>query len=260
MDVQPDVIQSGRKILAMSVSCLKMRFLNYSSYLTGNLREIGELYRLPIEQHYFPESWNEDCNYGYSGEKPNLSEFFCFSDTKCDKEKKSHFHADLDSYWIMSDELVKSCRRETLILSRSSLFFLTLCFDLEDKLAKRTSKIPCAVHPFADNICSTSGFTFYMYCFYFMNEHDIFSVMSPYSAGNSQTSRGEFEWMAYLDWKYPEKKIVHLFNFPSGQKVLGRRHLDGYSETSKEIFQYKGCEVRSKFRAGKKLLVRKNQN
>jgi hypothetical protein len=242
--VQPNLLQSGRKILSLSVSCLKMRFLNYSSYLTGNLREIGELYRLPLTQHFFPESWNEHCNYSYKGEKPHLSEFFTFSDTKIDKEKKCHFYASLDGHWILSDELVQSCQRETLILSRSLLLYLRQSFELENKLAKRTSKIPCAVHPFADNICSTSGFTFYLYSFYFMNDYDIFSVMNPYCAGNTtQTSRGEFEWTAYLDWKYPEKKIMHFFNSAFGQKCLGRRKFDGYSETSKEIFQYKGCEV-----------------
>jgi hypothetical protein len=243
LNVQPDLIQSGQKIIAMNVSGLKLRFLNYSSYLTGSLREIGEQYRISSDPHYFPESWNEQIKYNFNGEKPPLSEFFCYSDTNDDKEKKKVFHENLDVEWNLADQLIKSCRKDCELLSRSLLLFLCQCFELENKLASKTKKTPNAIHPFGGNLCSISGFTFHMYSFYFMNDFELYTVMNPYSTGSTQTSGGETEWSSWLEWKFPQEQIIHFFNSPFGQKSFGRRHVDAYSEKSKEVFQYKGCEV-----------------
>jgi hypothetical protein len=222
-----------------------MNFLNYSSYIKGNLRELSVQYRLPINLvHYFPQSWNNVKNYSYVGDKPELREFFNFSDTALDRENKKVFYDSLErKNWQMKEELLASVQCENLTLTKSLLHFLTQCFEVQALLAKKTGNISNAVHPFGSGVTSLTGFTHYMYRFYFASAYEMYTVMNPYSNGCTNTSEGEYEWTSWKAWKNPQEKIVNFYNSFDGQKSFGRKKMDAYSHVSKTAYFYHGCEV-----------------
>jgi len=242
LNITPSIIQKGNTILSMDIASLKIRFLNSSSYLKGSTFEIASQYRIPLCSMYFPASWNVEEFYNYSGTKPNQTDFFCFVDSDEVRSDKKYYWKNLPNNWVMKEELVRTLRNETLIFTKSLLCFLQQCFELQDAIAESIKKKPSAIHPFGHNITSLSGFSYSVFCFYYMNDTQIFSVMKPYTSLPTRISRGEYEYTSWLDWKFYEEKIETAFNCPSGQACFGKHYVDAYSPVSKTITQYRGCE------------------
>jgi len=159
-------------------------------------------YQIQFMPGFFPDSWNKNENYNYNGKKPELCDFLCFSDTPAEIIKKKSWYEAKESPWIMKEELTETLENETLAFTKSMLCFLKQSFELQDKLGTMLSKIPSAIHPFGWNISSLSNFTYAVYCFYYMNKYEVFSVMNPYSNSASQTSAGEYEYIRYISLNF----------------------------------------------------------
>jgi len=240
LNITPSIIQKGNKIQSMEVQSLKIRFLNSACYLKGSIYDIGNQYQIQFSKTFFPDSWNSENCYDYNGVKPEEKDFFCFSDTNNDRANKKDFYNTQPDKWVMKDELLITIRNETLIYAKALLCFLQQCFELEDAIAIRLKKTQSAIHPFGYHIASLSGFSYAVFCFYYMNDFDIYTVLNPYTSLPTRSSLPEYEYTSWLDWKHDN--IKNAFNCFSGQRVFGRHYVDAYSEESKTIYQLRGCQ------------------
>lgn len=77
--------------------------------------------------------------------------------------------------------------------------------------------------------------------FYYLNAKHICTISNPYTGLPCQSSRAEFEWTSYLDFKYPHLKLQTAFNHKDGQKRFGKYTCDAYSAINKTVYTFKGC-------------------
>lgn len=241
-NLMPRILQRGSTITLIEVSGLQIRFLNRSSYLAGNIFEIGNQYNLKFTKKYFPDLWNEEKQYNYIGTKPNLSDFYCYSDTKVEKMDKAQYYLTVPlQQWNFKKELISSLQNETFVLVQAMLCFLKQCFDLQQTLSVLTKKPANAIHPFGGRLLTLSGFSFSLYRFYFQHdEMDVRTVLNPYTSCSTQTSRQEFEYVSFLNWQKSDDFIQGALNCPEGQKRFGRHFVDGYSAKTKTVYQFRG--------------------
>jgi len=197
LELIPSVIQKGNKIQIIDLPSLKIRFLSAAAYLQGSIYDMAAQYQIQSIQHFFPDSWNQKENYNYNGKIPELNDFFSFTDTPAERIKIKNWYETQSSHWILKQELIETLENETLAFTKSMLCFLKQSFELQDKLGSIVSEIPSAIHPFGWNVSSLSNFTYAVYCFYYMNKYEVFSVMNPYSNSASQSSAGEYEYIRY---------------------------------------------------------------
>jgi hypothetical protein len=142
----------------------------------------------------------------------------------------------------MKENLISTLRLECLTFLKSSLLFVTQCFEMQDLIKILFPAKTGEIHPFGWRISSISGFTFAVFSYYFMNDYEMFSVMHPFIGKNTKTSLGEYEWTSYMDYTNSGEDITSTFNSFDGQKGFGKHFVDGYSAKTKTVYQYKGCE------------------
>ena len=243
LNISPDCVQSGHKLNYLEVTCLQMRFINIAMYLKGSLFEIAEQYNIAYEKYYFPTLWNSPTLFEYDGCKPNLQDFFLYCDTICDRNNKKIFYQNLTTPWCLKSELIKCNRNDTIIFVKSSLAFLRQTIELQEFLITylKTTSLDI-IHPFGWQIFSLSAFTYAVYQYFFLNKYDMFSVMNPYTGGRTNTSRGEYEWTEWLNFKGEGNNIKNSFNSFEGQINFGKFFVDGYSAEDKIVYQFLGCE------------------
>jgi len=239
--VTPEIIQQGSKINYLEVPQLKITFLNAANFIKGSVFDLATQFGLNFEPTFFPVSWNQPEYYNYVGPKPNLCDFFCYSDSTSDKDIKKTFYSRVPELFNVKDQLLANVRNESLLFAKSCLVYLKNAFKIQNEWAIISGKETEAIHSFGWNIISLSGFAFAVYRFYFMNDYDIYSVMKPYSTG-VLSSRGEYEWTSYLDYtKKDNDVILNEFNNFSGQPYFGKYHVDAYSPITKTVYQFFGC-------------------
>ena len=240
--IKPDIIQQGNIINYLEINCLQIRFLSIHCYLKGSIYEMANQYNVVHNKNYFPDNWNCPAKYHYYGKVPKLSDFFSYSDNAKERYFKTEFYNTLYDPWSMSQALSNSLQNDTFIFAQCTLSFLQQTFELQALITEYTKKQVGEIHPFGWRISSLSSFTYAVFGLFYMNNLDIYSVMNPYTGGQSQVSQGEYEWLTWLNWKNYNFDIKHAFNTFEGQVKFGKRAVDGYSATQKTIFQYQGCE------------------
>ena len=196
----------------------------------------------PIAKKYFPHSWNCEDKYTHKGAIPKITDFFSYSDTLEERQFKTQFYNTLFEPWDISSELISCLQNDTFILLQCTLSFLRQCLELQILISEVRKKNVGEIHPFGWRISSLPSFTYSVYSLFYLNELEIYSVMNPYTGGKMQTSQGEYEWLTWLNWKNYGWNIKTAFNTFEGQVNLGKRPVDGYSESQKTVFQYQGCE------------------
>jgi len=200
MDLVPSVVQRGHKIQNLELSSLQVSFVNILSYLDGSIYEMARQYAIEFEPTYFPDGWNQEQFYDYAGGKPLLSDFFHYLDSTTEKSYIQLSYESMPAHWKMRESLMADVKNQTLIFTKAVLSFMKQAFHLQQKCSEMTGKSTEAIHPFGWKVISLSGFTFAIAKYYFLDEHDLFSIMSPYSSGSTRTSQGEYEYMTYLNW------------------------------------------------------------
>jgi hypothetical protein len=217
----PDLIQKGRKILLIELPGVKVRFINFSSYIQGSLIELAAQFEVPRPFHFFPNCWNNKKNYHYEGKVPDLNDFFEFNDTENDRKLIALFYQTLSSMWSFTDQLIENCRTNCLIFSEVCLKFTKMCFNLERKIAHMTEKCDTeAVLPFGARLSSLSGFTMSLFKYYFLSDNVMYTVMLPYSGSPTSSSKGEYECLSFLAFKQPELNLQTAFNNPGNTYIL----------------------------------------
>ena len=245
LNITPNVFQDGQKVNFLEVSSLKIRFVHMNCYMKGSIFDLAKYFYLPFELKYFPNSWNKETFYNYVGNKPNLEDFFLFTDTVEDKYNKKLFWDQLTVPYNFNVNLIETIQNESQLFFLCCIMFLKQAFELQDLIRNfvenKTQKLEY-IHPFGWKISSISGFTFAVYSYFFMNDFNMYSVMQPFVGNSVLSSRGEFEWTSWLNWKNFDLNILNAFNNPEGQKMFGKHFVDGYSPTSKTVYQYRGCQ------------------
>jgi len=241
--VRPKLIQKGRKIFALELTQTKVKFINFSNYVPGDLTDWITQFQLKTVAPYFPNKLNNDTNIkNLDFITIQFSDFVQFGDPESVLLKKKEFFDSVPHQIISKHFLIEILSTKTTILLTLVTNFLKQTFKLQSKLAlaKLNPNIN-AIHPFSDSNYSTASFVFHICQFYFLNNLNIYSVPSPFNGNSCFVSSGEFEYMSFLDWKFPHLKLQHAFNNEDGQKVFGKINVDGYSEPYKCVYQFHGC-------------------
>jgi hypothetical protein len=239
LQVVPVIIQQETTITLLEITALQIKFLLKSSYLKGSVFEVGLQYGVPLKQKFFPDVWNKEENYNYIGKKPNFESFQLFTDTLKEVTEKKIFFDELSNEWNFNEQIFHCFQNETVVSIKSVLKFLQEAFNLQKTLSLVTEKQPNAIHPFGGRIISLSGFSFALFQFYYYNDVEAYTVMNPDVNGRTQTSRGEFEYISWLNFK-SGNFIQGSFNCPQGQKYFGRHSVDGYDAQTKTVYQFRG--------------------
>ena len=241
LQVTPQVIQTESTINLIEVSSLRLRFLLRTAYLKGTSFEIGQQYSVDFKKTFFPASWNNCKNYNYVGRKPSFCDYQLFNDSIEDVKEQQLFYAELSNdNWNFNEQIMTHFQNETLVAVTAVLKFLQEAFRLQTILSEVTGKDPSAIHPFNGRVTSLSGFSYAVFHFYYLNDVESYTVSNPdVAAGRTQTSRPEFEYIAWLNFK-TGNFIRGTFSSPTGQKFFGKHSVDGYDEKNKIVYQFRG--------------------
>jgi len=245
LNIIPNVFQDGNKVNFLEIPSLKIRFVHINCYLKGSIYTLASQFNIEFKKIFYPKKWNKPEFYNYVGNSPDLNDFYDFSDTKEDQEDKKTYHSNLTNPYNFNTNLINTTRYESKLFFTCCLCFLKQCFELQDlvhNFAQNKNDKLEVIHPFGWKISSLSGFTYAVFAYFFMNDEQMFSVMQPFTGSTVQSSRGEFEWTSWLNWKNCGLNILNAFNNPEGQKSFGKHFVDGYSFNSKTVYQYRGCE------------------
>ena len=244
LGIQPYVLMNGNKIDLIDIKCLNLKFLNLSNFLPGSLEELRLNYCPKENLIYFPEKLNLPSYFNYTGKIPSFNSFVKFSDSKQESDLKlAYYNQNYFQDWSFKKSLFSSLESQTSVVFRSGLQFLkdALSFQLKIKFAKKISNLNF-IHPF-DNSISISSFSFQTFKFYFMNDLDIRTVKYEYSGCQKNSSFRELQFVSFMDFSYPNRKFIHNFNNPDGQKIFGRYPVDLYSPVDKTVIQFFGCQI-----------------
>ena len=240
VQVVPFIIQQETNIILLEVSGLRIKFILRTSYLKGSAFDIGSQYGVKFEKCFFPDSFNIPRNYNYLSSKPDLKNFLQFVNTPKEIAEIKDFYESLPEEWNFNRELINCFETESLTSVQATLRFLKEAFTLQETLSALTKKPSKAIHPFGGRLISLSGFSFSLFSFYFGNDVDAFTVMNPDVSGQTQTSRPEYEYISWLNFKGVNGFVQGFFNHSEGQKYFGKFPVDGYNSTTKTVYQFRG--------------------
>ena len=244
LGIQPHVLMNGNKIDMLHFKSLNIKFLDLSNFLSGTLEDLRKNFCPSEKIIYFPEKLNLPTYYSYSGNIPSFNSFVKFSDSKQDTDLILKFYNEnYFQSWNFKEALYFSLEQKTSIVFKSALQLLkdALNFQVKIKSSKNLND-PNFIHPFENSI-SISSFSFQTFKFYFMNHFDIRTVKYEYSGCQKNSSFRELQYVSFMDFNYPQRKFIHNFNNPEGQKVFGRYPVDLYSPVDKTVIQFFGCQV-----------------
>ena len=215
-----------------------MKFILRNSYLKGTTSELGSQYGIDFEKSFFPDFLNVPKNYNFIGNKPDLSTFIKFSNSSKQVDEVNLFYEHMPNEWNFNEELLKNFLIESLVSAKAILMFLREAFHLQSTIASLTNKPINAIHPFGGRLVSLPGFAFAIFHFYYYNDVNAFSVMNPDANGRTQTSRGEYEYISWLNFKGSD--FIQGNFSAEGPKHFGKFYVDGYNQRTKTVYQYKG--------------------
>lgn len=242
LGIAPEIIRNGKHIFLLSLPHIQVRFIRSNNYISGDEYCLAQQFGVPFYKHFFPQKFNNNCNFDYEGEVPDENYFFTFCDSTQKRQEKSEFVNFLKSAnykWNFKTELKKTIDYNLLLFTKSCLIFLRDCLNLQNLLLER--KVQRFVHPFGLDLCTIAGFTFKLYKLFFLNNFPIFSIFNEFENNGKEISLQEAEWAAFFTHKNPELEYFSSLLHPLGQKYFAEAIPDLYSPISKEAKFYNGC-------------------
>jgi len=156
--------------------------------------------------------------------------------------EKRHFHETFSGLWTLKKELLSNACNIVDVLTKSCLKFISETLNFQENL-KKMLKIESNqyIHPFDHNL-SIASYVYRIYRFFVLNNYEVYAINNENTGNCMNVSTKEFEFVSYMSWLYSDKKFQHFANCPEGQKQFGKFTADLYSEITKEIINFAGCE------------------
>ena len=245
LGVTPNIIQKNLSLHSLEIDFLKSRFLNGSSFLSGTVEEICLQFNVAFEPSYFPENFNCQENYNYSGTYPDVQQYFLFTDSKLEREKKIAFYEKNQlhlNYFDFKNSLLKHLKNQCQAFTISCLKFLKKSIDFQVQLQIHLNiSSKTIIHPFGPKCSSISSLSFNQFALYYLQDVDLFATKFDYTGGCTRVSSVEYEFACYFDFLNPELKYEHAFNCANGQRTFGHLKADLYSPVTKTVYNFHGC-------------------
>lgn len=245
LGVTPNIIQKNLSLHSLEIDFLKSRFLNGSSFLSGTVEEICLQFNVAFEPSYFPENFNCQENYNYSGTYPDVQQYFLFTDSKLEREKKIAFYEKNQlhlNYFDFKNSLLKHLKNQCQAFTISCLKFLKQSIDFQVQLQIHLNiSSKTIIHPFGPKCSSISSLSFNQFALYYLQDVDLFATKFDYTGGCTRVSSVEYEFACYFDFLNPELQYEHAFNCANGQRTFGHLKADLYSPVSKTVYNFHGC-------------------
>lgn len=240
----PTVVQSGRVVKKINVADMDITFLLFENYCKGTLGDLLKQFEIKRSVFYFPMALNDVTYHGNTVRKPDFSFFQTFIDTADEVNEKLIFYNKLEET-IDVNQFLFQCLSENL---KSFLMcvtkFIELCFELQSVISNVTgNQQPQACHPFDPKIISISSFAMSILKYFYLNKFPIKSTLHSYTGYPAKVSSLEYEYITFLNFTKPQEDISHAFNSKEGQQRFNHILVDGYSASSKTVYQFHGCQV-----------------
>ena len=211
--VKYDVIMRGAKVLTLSVSMFKIRFIVSLSFIPMKLADFPKTFGLDeLAKGYFPHLFNKKENEYYIGPLPPSPYYNPDGMSPDEKEKFFEWHNELkqNNYvFNFQQEILSYCRSDVDILRRCCLEFCELFRDVTD------------IDPFEKCLTIASACNL-VYRTNFLQE-DTIAIIPPNGCLT------------------PLRKMTFLFNINGVVESVGRYFLDGYHEETNTAYEFHGC-------------------
>ena len=232
----PKVINRHNAILFIDVPELQLKFLNLTNFLPFATSS-------EFVSNFFPENIISMRSV-LRNVRPNVEDFFSFSDSLDLIEKKRAFFKKLDvSYWdffremiLYSESFVNEIICQTNQFLNEARAFQKLAFSQYCKEFK-------FLHPFKDSV-TKNGYIFKLFLYLDLNYRPIFAIPREYTGIFDRVSKKEVQFVQYLMTNNPEDTFVHAFS-PYGQKrfktSVGVTIPDAINVPKKVAYYFHGC-------------------
>jgi hypothetical protein len=244
--IMPEVITKGRSVYCIDLpSDYKLRFVQRQAFVTGSINSLLQRYdldRLSVDGPiFFPQKWNVQSRYGYSGDCPPLKAYQCANDSEKVTSAKTKFVLERkknNEKWCFKTELIHHAKKCIQIIAQGSMHFLTDCFELQSNLVKamgtakpKDTSMPY-LHAFSKPFASLAGFTFAAYRLFEPLSKSICCVKNEYTGIDVNTSEPEYEYVEYfMHVNTGLTNCQTAFNHAEGQKR--------FPEATPDLYYYK---------------------
>ena len=237
----PNVVKKQNQLMLIEDKTLGLRFIEAQNYICGSFMELVE--RMSMPKVFFPLRWIHEKYFDYEGKPPSVKDLFNFEDSEEDIAHKTEFVRNLDEKWSFQKELHKYLFYRIQVLARSLLDFLKEAFEsqlaLFEHLAKNTAinNEQDFLHPFNPPIFTAATYAFQLYLKVSNGAKQIKTIKN---AIQFQSSKGEIEYVSFVEWKNPHLKLDHAWS-DYGQVDLKYSKPDAYAKDANTVFYYHGC-------------------
>ena len=121
------------------------------------------------------------------------------------------------------------------------MHFLLECSNFQKKASKLYGQNLAFYSPFADNNSTKVSYLYKLFMLLDLNNQDIYAINHEHTGISVKSSIGEHEYVSYLEYKYPNNKLVHAYS-PLGQKRFKHGIPDCIDYDNKVIYYYNGCK------------------
>ncbi len=233
----PKVIKCHNQIMLVEEKKLGLRFVEIQNYVNCSFKEMCLRIR-KIEPH-FPFQWIQPKYFLYEGDWPTITDFFYFEDSKEDrklKEEAINKSKNQMQKWKFQDVLFHFLQQKIEIISLVMLDFLKEAFYSQKVLFEAfNSTVKSYLHPLQSPIFTAATYSFQLFLKFSPDSEHILPICTPIFF---KSSKGEIEYIKYLEWKNPDQKFEHAWS-PNGQKNLKFSSPDAFSED--HLWYYHGC-------------------
>lgn len=245
--VEPNVVRAGGKLISVELQNWGIRFLDITSYVPLNERDIQKNY---LSVSHFPQQLNHPNSYHLSS-LPEFQSFCSFLDSTETYECKKKFHetCEMDgAQWTFPLELLKHSRNILKCIALASTHFIEECTILqtEFQLMRKQSTGEMAPHlflfPYNSPITSKAAYIMHCYKMYFLQPGILYSIKNEESGIGGNVSQAEYEFVSWVQHRNPTLQFRSSLT-GKGQKYFKEAIPDLYCESEKFLAFMNGCAV-----------------
>jgi hypothetical protein len=210
------LVRQGSKIMYMSFKKFKLRFIDTLNFFLEPLKNLSSTYKIDTLKGFFPHHFNTKENQNYVGQIPDENMFGVNNMTAntYENEFKPWYDSVKNDFWDFKHELIKYCRADVELLSKSILKFRKLFMEKLD------------VDPF--RYITIASLCMSIYRSSFLPDNSIVSNES-----NKPISQVCKEYLIYLnnrDYKTEKKIVINMNDLNITENERNKDKLDDDNE------------------------------